>query len=215
MRTLPGAKRRAKFLLYVILDRELFRGRDLSEAARAAGGGGADFIQYRDKVSPVEEILKNAVRIAAVLMNYSLPLIINDFLEVALTSGAAGVHLGREDTPISSARKRGGKELIIGASIRTPEAAGRAHAAGADYLGVGAFFPTTTKSDASMIGREVFAEICSTSKIPVIAIGGINHQNLAFPLSLGATGVAVASAATSSADIQAAVSLLRRSLDQF
>ncbi len=200
-------------MLYVILDRELLRDRNLAESARAAVAGGADFIQYRDKISSNRDFFVAARLLREVLSGSPIPLIINDRLDLALSSGAEGVHLGAEDESVASARKKGGKELIIGASARTPERARRAESAGADYLGVGAFFSTATKTDAPEIGRKVFAEICSHSKIPVVAIGGISRQNLALPMSLGAAGIAVA-AAVSVPDIRAAVSRLRRALDQ-
>ena len=199
--------------LYIVLDKTLLGDRDLGEAAGEAAAGGADIIQYRDKLSPGRALFETSRKILEAVSDYDIPLVINDRLDVALAIGAAGVHLGRDDLPVSVARKLAGKGFIVGASARTVERARKAEKAGADYLGVGPFFPTSTKAGVHPIDHELFSEIIRSVDIPVIAIGGIGEENLNKPFSSGASGVAVASALFAYPTIEESVSVLRGKID--
>ena len=147
---------------------------------------------------------------SALCRRYGVPLIINDNVEVALACGAAGVHLGQQDMPIAQARRMAGPDLILGASAHTVQEALEAQAAGADYLGVGAVFSTSTKADASPLPLTTLREICAAVSIPVVAIGGITETNLLQLTGCGAAGVAVVSAIFGAPDPGAATARLVR-----
>ncbi len=200
-------------VLYVVLDRAVLKEVGVGEAARGAVAGGADLIQYRDKISPDPAFLGAVREILEAISGSGVPLIVNDRLGIALEAGAAGVHLGSDDLPVTEARKRGGEGLIIGASGRTLERARQAEAAGADYLGVGAFFPTVTKDDAIPIDHDLFSRIVGAVSIPVYAIGGIGGKNLKEAFVAGASGVAVASSLFDYSTIEESVAVLRRVVD--
>lgn len=201
-------------ILYVILDQARLKGGNLAEAAWQAAAGGADLIQYRGKQSSARVLLHTTRQILKALSGYQIPLIINDRLDIALATGAEGVHLGLDDLPVEAARKLGGEELIIGASARSVKSAREAEKAGADYLGVGSFFPTSTKSDARIIDHELFSRIVESVNIPLIAIGGINESNLFEAFLLGASGVAVASAIFKYQSIEKSVRTLKSRINQ-
>jgi thiamine-phosphate pyrophosphorylase len=140
-----------------------------------------------------------------------IPLIINDRLDIALASGAEGLHIGQSDLPLKEARRIGGAGLIIGVSASTPEKALEAERDGADYIGAGAVFPTGSKADVStIIGIEGLMSICSAVKIPVVGIGGIGQGNAKDIMAAGAAGAAVISAILSQPDIREAAAALRR-----
>lgn len=202
-----------KKVLYVVLDRSVLKGLGVGEAARQAAVGGADLIQYRDKISPDPAFLQAVREIQEAVSGSGVPLIVNDRIEIALESGAEGLHLGADDLPVAEARERGGESLIIGASGRTLERAREAETAGADYLGVGAFFPTVTKDDAVPIDHGLFSEIVGAVNIPVFAIGGIGGKNLKEAFAAGASGVAVASSLFDYPTIEESVGVLRKTID--
>jgi len=204
----------SKKFLYIIIDRALLGRLDPAVAAERAARGGADLIQYRDKLSNGRVLFENARSVLRALSGYAIPLIINDRLDVARAAGAAGVHLGRDDLPVSAARNLAGDEFIIGASARTVAGARRAQEAGADYLGVGPFFPTTTKAGVSPIDHELFLQIIGAIDVPVVAIGGIGKDNLNEPLRAGASGVAVASSIFRGATIEDSVRELKRLVEK-
>ncbi len=166
--------------------------------------GGATMIQLREKDLPEAELLKEAREMKALCDRYGVPLIINDKVEIARAAGAAGVHLGQDDTDLVEARAVLGPGAIIGASARTVEQALRAERQSADYLGVGAVFGTDTKEDAKRITRETLAEICAAVSLPVAAIGGITEQNIRELAGTGIAGIAVVSALFAQDDIEAA-----------
>ena len=143
-----------------------------------------------------------------------MPLIINDNVVVALKSGADGVHVGIEDAPVADIRKKVGKDFIIGATAKTVEQAKNAEAAGADYLGVGAVFPSPTKKNAIRITNEQLKEICSSVSIPAVAIGGISRDNVLEIKGGGMDGIAVVSAIFAAEDIQTATADLKEKVKE-
>ncbi len=203
-----------KRILQVILDRAFVDLRSAPAAARAAAENGADLIQYRDKTSSARDFLEVACAIRKALDGSGVPLVVNDRLDIALAAGASGVHLGQGDLPATAARRLGGAGFVVGVSASTLEAARAAEAAGADYLGAGAFFPTSSKADIRPLDRSVFSGIVRAVRLPVLAIGGITADNLSEALAAGASGVAVISAAFAGGSVSVAVAALRRALDR-
>ena len=181
-------------LLYAVTDRAWVGRQTLLEQIESALKGGVTLVQLREKSLPEEQLLQEAKEAAALCHRYGVPLIVNDSVEVALQSGADGVHVGIEDQPVEAIRRRAGKGFLIGATAKTVAQAQAAQAAGADYLGVGAVFPTSTKKDAKSLSREEMRAICEAVDIPVVAIGGINAGNLPQLADSGVDGVAVVSA---------------------
>lgn len=194
--------------LYAVTDRAWVGGRSLYEQVEAALAGGVTMVQLREKKLAPEEFRKEAEDINSLCKKYRVPLIINDDAELALAVGAAGVHIGQEDMDVKDARKILGEDKIIGVSARTVEQAMIAWKGGADYLGSGAVFGTTTKGDASKLSLEAFREICGRVDIPVVAIGGVSEENILKLKGLGAAGVAVVSAIFASNDITGAAERL-------
>ena len=163
--------------------------------------GGVTMIQLREKNISEEEYIKKAIKIRELCHSYGVPLIINDNVEVAIKSGADGVHVGIEDEPVGKIRQRVGKDFIIGATAKTIEQARVAEEAGADYLGVGAVFLSSTKTNAIRITTSQLKEICSAVSIPAVAIGGISLQNVEEIKGGGMEGIAVVSAIFGAQDI--------------
>ena len=143
-----------------------------------------------------------------------VPVIVNDRVDIALALGAHGVHLGSEDMPVEDARRLAGDTLIIGATVNELESARRAHLAGADYLGVGAIFPSPTKPDRQPISLDILRSIRIEIDLPIVAIGGIDDKNAAVPLKNGADGVAVISALRQCLDPKEAALRLREAVDK-
>lgn len=191
-------------LLYAVSDRSLAKKQTLYEQIKEALKGGVTIVQLREKNLAEEEFVEEAVRIKELCHSYHVPLIINDSVEVALKSGADGVHVGNEDEPVAEIRKRVGKDFIIGATAKTVKQAQDAEKAGADYLGVGAVFPSPTKKDAIRITKEQLRAICSSVSIPAVAIGGISLDNVMELKGDGMQGIAVVSAIFAAEDIKAA-----------
>jgi thiamine-phosphate pyrophosphorylase len=183
-----------KVQLHAIIDREWQQGRSFIEMTTAAIAGGAGVIQYRDKVSCGREFYNNALQVKDVCATHATPFIVNDRLDIALAVGADGVHLGQEDMPLNAARKLAGEDFIIGISASSIEIGLLAADAGADYLGVGAIFPTKTKSDVSVSGLEIIRELLAQVVCPVVAIGGITLENVKEVVKEGVHGIAVISA---------------------
>lgn len=177
--------------LYVIVDGQAVGGRDPVEVAVSALRGGADAVQWRDKAASDKLFYETALRLREATRPFGKPFIVNDRVAVALAVGADGVHLGHEDLPIDAARGIVGDRLLIGRSTHSLEEACAAEAAGADYLGVGPVFPTPTKPDYPQVGLELIAQAAARIRIPWVAIGGIDLENLPLILSAGATRVAV------------------------
>lgn len=170
-----------------------------------AVAGGATIIQMRTKKRDTREFLEVVMKATELLRNRKVPLIINDRVDIALACGADGVHLGQTDMPLGYARKILGQRKIIGISVNTLAEAQAAEKEGADYLGVGPIFPTSSKIDLPpVLGLEGIKEIRAETKIPILAIGGINVANVADVISAGASGVAVISAIAASDNPRAA-----------
>ena len=200
--------------LYLITDRSWLGGRSLEDQVEAALEAGATCLQLREKHLEEGALLAQAVRIKEIAHRHGVPLIINDNLRVALESGADGLHVGQGDLQAQKARALLGPEKILGVSARTVEQALAAQAAGADYLGVGAVFPTSTKPEAAEVPWETLGEICRAVEIPVVAIGGITAQRLPQLAGSGIAGAAVISAVFAQPDIPAAVRGLLDALER-
>ncbi len=195
-------------LLYAVTDRAWVGRQTLLEQIESALKGGATLVQLREKSLPEEQLLQEAKEAAALCHRYGVPLIVNDSVEVALQSGD-GVHVGIEDQPVEAIRRRAGKGFLIGATAKTVAQAQAAQAAGADYLGVGAVFPSPTKKNAIRITTGQLGEICGSVSIPCVAIGGISRENLPALAGGGMDGFALVSAIFSQPDIEAACRELR------
>lgn len=190
--------------LYAVTDVQAVGKRDFYEQVENALSGGATCLQLREKSLTHEELVEKAVRVKKICEKYGVPLIINDDYRAAVESGADGVHVGAEDTPVSEIRKAVGSGLIIGATAKTTEQALKAESQGADYLGVGAVFPSPTKTNAVRIDGRQLKEICGCVKIPCVAIGGITADNVMQIADCGIAGAAVVSALFSAEDVKAA-----------
>lgn len=198
------------FDLYVVTDSDLSRGRSDVEIARLAYEGGADAVQLRMKHADGMEMLEQARGIAAIAQEMDRFFIVDDRVDIAMASGADGVHLGQLDIPVEDARRLMGDRAIIGVSVQNVEQALAAQAGGADYLGVGAVFSTSTKPDAVQgIGLGLVFEIRHTVDIPVVAIGGINRGNVQDVIRAGADAAAVVSAVVAQDDPRSAAHELR------
>ena len=195
-------------LLYAVTDRAWTLRRTLYEQIEEALAGGVTLLQLREKHLTRPELIAEAKALLPLCHSYGAPLIVNDDAEAAVLSGADGVHVGMEDCPVAELRRRFGPDLIIGATAKTVEQARKAESAGADYLGVGAVFPSPTKSSALRITADQLKEICSSVRIPAVAIGGIGADNIGQLAGCGMAGFAVVSAIFGADDIrQAAASL--------
>lgn len=196
-------------LLYAVTDRGCVRSGTLYDQVEAALKGGATLVQLREKELGDGELEKEAKEIQKLCHRYGVPLIINDNVDVALRIGADGVHVGMEDTPVAEIRARAPEDFIIGATAKTVEQARAAERAGADYLGVGAVFPSPTKRQAIRITTQQLREICGSVSIPAVAIGGIEPDRLPALKGGGMSGIAVVSAIFGADDIEAAARRLR------
>ena len=199
-----------KFILYAVTDRRWLNGRSLAEAVEQAVKGGAGIVQLREKNLSDEAFLQEAIELKAVCSQYKVPLIINDNVEVMLKSDADGIHVGQSDLDAADVRRKIGPDKILGVSAHNIAEARLAVKHGADYLGVGAAFATDSKTDVNVVPHSVYKEICSETAIPVVAIGGINKDNIAELKGSGISGAAVISAIFAADDIEAAARELRR-----
>lgn len=202
--------------LYVITIADMSAGRGHLDVARAALAGGADALQLRDKEAGGGELFRLAVEMRELVEESGTGclFLVNDRVDVALASRADGVHLGQEDLPAGAARKLLGPGPVLGISAETVEQAVRAVEEGADYLGVGPVFSTPSKPDAGEpIGLEGLRSVRRAVDLPLVAVGGINEENLETVLEAGADGIAVISAVASARDMESAVRRLRRAID--
>jgi len=209
---LLAPRRLADAGLYVIVITARCQGRDVIEVTRAAIRGGADIIQLREKEMGGAELLALAKSLRAVTAELGALLIINDCVEVAAAADADGVHLGPDDLPAAEARALLGPGAILGVSARSGDAARQAAADGADYLGVGAVFPTGTKAGADVGGPDRIREVSAAVSIPVYPIGGITADNVASVVAAGADRVAVCSAVIGAGDVEAAARAIKNQL---
>ncbi len=196
-------------LLYAVTDRSWVGRQSLYEQVEAALKGGATCIQLREKELSQEAFLKEAMEIAALCRKYGVPLFINDNVEVAIACHADGIHVGQEDMNAAQVRQLVGEDMMIGVSAHSVEEALAAEKNGADCLGVGAMFSTSTKTDASVLPKEVLRDICTAVSIPVVAIGGIGRSNISQLAHTGVDGVALVSAIFSADDIEKECRILR------
>ncbi|MBQ9028119.1 MAG: thiamine phosphate synthase [Lachnospiraceae bacterium] len=196
-------------LLYAITDRSWLNGRTLYSQVEEALEGGATFLQLREKNLDDGHFLEEARELQALCRRYGVPFIVNDNVDVALAMGADGIHVGQSDMEAGDVRKLLGPDKILGVSAQTVEQALLAEQRGADYLGVGAVFPTGSKDDADDVSRETLKAICSAVSIPVVAIGGISQNNVMQLKGSGICGIAVISAIFAQKDIKAAAMKLR------
>jgi thiamine-phosphate pyrophosphorylase len=200
-----------RYGLYVITDEKLSKGLTHPQIARQAIEGGADVIQLRDKTSDCHYLGRCATEIRNIAKEADVPFIVNDRLDIALQTRADGVHLGQDDTPLKFARRIVPKGFIIGVSAGTLDEARKAERNGADYIGLGPVFPTTSKRDAGAVcGLDLLREVKSRISIPVVAIGGIGMHNAAEVIAAGADGIAVISAVVSQDDIAGSARALKR-----
>ena len=195
--------------LYAITDRHWLNGRTLAEQVRECLEGGATILQIREKNLPENEFLEEAKEIQALCKEFKIPFIVNDNINIAAEIKADGVHVGQEDMDAKKVRDMLGENAILGVSASTVEEALKAEKDGADYLGVGAVFPTSTKGDADSVTFETLKEICEAVSIPVVSIGGISADNLLKLKGSGIDGVSVISAIFASDDITAATKKLK------
>ena len=211
---------RADYRLYLVTDRNCLQQQTLEQAVEQAILGGVTLVQLREKAIASKEFYERALRIKAICHHYNVPLLINDRVDIALAVEADGVHIGQSDLPCRVVRQILGKDKIIGVSARTAQQAIQAQADGADYLGVGAMFATSTKQDAKTVSVETLNDIRQSVTLPIVAIGGINHTTLpALQQALQAAetstdgvidGVAVVSAILGQKDVKLASEQLKK-----
>ena len=192
----------ATMLLYAVTDRAWTGKQTLYQQVEQALKGGVTCVQLREKNLDEAAFLAEAREIGGLCRSYGVPFIVNDSVEIALACGADGVHVGQSDLDAGQVRALVGGRLMIGVSARTVEAALRAQRSGADYLGVGAVFGTSTKPDARAVSRQTLKEICAAVDIPVVAIGGISRDNILELSDTDVDGVALVSAIFAAEDIE-------------
>jgi thiamine-phosphate pyrophosphorylase len=202
-------KRKIDYSLYLVTDRELMAAGSIEECVEQAVSGGCTLVQLREKTASSREFFETAARVRKITDDFGVPLIINDRADIALAVNADGVHIGQEDLPVDEARRIMGKDAIIGVSANNLTEALAAAAMGADYLGVGAMFPTSTKKDADSTTMDELRRIRAEIKIPIVAIGGINKNNMPLFAGTEIDGIAVVSAIVSQKDASAAARELK------
>ncbi len=190
------------YSLYLVTDRMLMRTKTLGEAVEQAVIGGCTMVQLREKEISSLDFYVLALEMKKITDRYSIPLIINDRIDIAMAVGATGVHIGQKDIPADIARKLIGKNMLLGVSTASVAEAVNAAKAGADYLGVGAMFPTGTKTDASHVSMEELGRIRREVDIPIVVIGGISKENAMLFQPMGIDGLAVVSAVIAQPDIR-------------
>lgn len=191
--------------MYVVTDRSWLKpGENLKQVVRQSLEGGATFVQLREKDLDDAAVLKEAQDLKALCREYGVPFVVDDRVDLAKAAGCDGVHVGQSDMAAARARAMLGGDAILGVSAGTVDEALEAEACGADYLGVGAVFPTGSKADAEAVSLSTLKAICQAVDIPVIAIGGISRQNVAQLAGCGLAGIAVISAVFAAPDIRQA-----------
>ena len=200
--------------LYAVTDRGWLREQTLYEQVEQALIGGATLVQLREKELDEEAFLREAIELTKLCHRYGVPLLINDNVEIARRSGADGVHVGQDDMEAAAVRSILGSDMIVGVTAKTAQQAIRAEEAGADYLGSGAVFGSSTKLNAKPMTKELLNAICHAVSIPVVAIGGINRDNILELEGTDISGVAVVSGIFAASDIEAECRHLRSVLKQ-
>ncbi len=207
-------KSKIDYTLYLVTDRRLMSCETIERSVELAIAGGASVVQLREKDCTSREFYELALRVKRITEPAGVPLIINDRIDICLAADADGVHLGQKDLPCREARKILGKDKIIGVSAALPEEAAQAQADGADYLGVGAVFPTSTKTDTRPVTPEIIRAIRAAVTIPFVVIGGVNSENIKELYGLGINGAAVVSAVAAQSDITAAARIMRNAAEK-
>ena len=197
-------------LLYAVTDRAWVGKQSLYEQVESALKGGATCVQLREKELDEESFLKEAIEISALCKQYGVPFFVNDNVDIAIKCHADGIHVGQEDMEAAQVRQRVGDDMIIGVSVHSVEEALEAVKNGADCLGLGAVFSTSTKTDVDLLPRETLRDICDAVDIPVVAIGGINKSNISQLAGTGIDGVALVSAIFAADDIESECRELRK-----
>ena len=201
-------------LLYAVTDRHWLDGRTLKEVVLESLEGGVTMLQLREKHLDEAHFLEEAKELQTLCRSWHVPFLINDNVEIALAMNADGIHVGQSDMAAGDVRKKLGDDKIIGVSAQTVEQALLAEKAGADYLGVGAVFPTSSKDDANEVTYETLKAICSAVSIPVVAIGGITQENVHQLAGSGICGAAVISAIYAKPDIKKAAAELTTAVNE-
>ena len=201
-------------LLYAVTDRHWLSGRSLRDVVEESLRGGVTMLQLREKTLAEPSFLAGARELQALCRDYHVPFIVNDNVDIALAMDADGVHVGQSDMEAGDVRAKLGPDKIIGVSAQTVAPALQAAAHGADYLGVGAVFPTGSKADAKEVEWDVLRDICQAVSIPVVAIGGITQENVTELAGTGICGVAVISAIYAQEDIPAAAKNLKNTVKE-
>ena len=203
------------YILYLVTDRNLARGRSIEEIVTEAVMGGVTVVQLREKDLSTGDFLRQAFSLKELTDRMGVPLIINDRLDIAMACGTAGVHLGQDDMDCAQARRIAGEEMVIGVSVSSPEEAVKAELDGASYLGVSPVFSTPTKTDApAPAGLEGLCRIREMVRIPLVGIGGISAANAPDVIRSGADGIAVVSAIMASSDPCMAARRLRSVMER-
>lgn len=197
-------------LLYAVTDRAWIGKQSLYEQVEAALKGGVSCVQLREKELDEEKFLAEAMEIVALCKQYDVPFFINDNVDIAIKCKADGIHVGQEDMIASQVRQKVGEDMMIGVSVHSVEEALEAVKNGADYLGVGAMFSTSTKTDVDVLPKEILRDICDAVDVPVVAIGGIGKDNLSQLSGTSVDGVALVSAIFAAEDIESECRLLRK-----
>ncbi len=203
-----------QLLLYAVTDRHWLNGRTLKDVVKESLDGGVTFLQLREKNLDDEAFLNEAIELQKLCKEYNVPFIVNDNVDIAVAMNADGVHVGQSDMEAGSVREKLGPDKIIGVSAHSVEEALTAEKNGADYLGVGAMFPTGSKDDAEVLSFDVLKGICEAVSIPVVAIGGITYDNISSLQDTGICGVAVISAIYAQENIEASTKALNDKLEQ-
>ena len=203
---------RKSLLLYGVTDRKWLNGRTLAQVVKESLEGGATMIQLREKNLEEGRFLEEAKELQALCRKFKVPFIVNDNVDIALEMDADGIHVGQSDMEAGMVREKLGPEKILGVSAQTVEQAVLAEKRGADYLGVGAVFPTGSKDDAVEVDYNTLKAICEAVTIPVVAIGGITRDNVTQLSGSGICGVAVISALYAQEDITAAAKELKENI---
>ena len=201
-------------LLYAVTDRHWLNGRTLVDVVKESLDGGVTMIQLREKSLDEGKFLEEAKELQALCRERHVPFIVNDNVDIAKAMDADGVHVGQDDMAALDARAELGPDKLIGVSAHTVEEALLAEKQGADYLGVGAVFPTSSKSDVGEMSYETLKAICKAVSIPVVAIGGISGENVGKLAGSGICGVAVISAIYAAKDVKAAAADLKATVEE-
>ncbi len=206
-------KSKIDYTLYLVTDRRLMSCKTIEDSVSLGIAGGASVVQLREKDCSSREFYELALRVKKITKPAGVPLIINDRIDICMAADADGVHLGQKDLPCKEARRILGKDKIIGVSAALPEEAAQAQQDGADYLGVGAVFPTSTKTDTRPVTPDIIREIRAAVTIPFVVIGGVNPENIRTLSGLGINGAAVVSAVIAKPDITAAAREMRKAAE--